>query len=86
MPWQTRDNSALCSHRIALHLIDSLHHHGGRSTAAVADSSNTILTRLELMEQCSQDARARTSKRMTQRDGATQRVYVGILETKNLYR
>lgn len=85
MPWQSHNNSALCSHRITLHLVDPLNDHGGRSATTVADSSNTILTRLELVEQCRQDARAGASERVSQRDGATQRVYIGVLKTKNLY-
>lgn len=64
--------------------FDSLHNHSSGCTTTVADGCHTILTRLQLMEECGQDARTGTSQGVTKRNGTAQEIDLGILETEDL--
>ena len=61
----------------SLRYFNPLHHHGGGCSTAVADGCNTILPRLQLVEQGGQNSRARAPKRMTKSNGSTARIDVG---------
>ena len=49
-----------------LHTLDSLYDNSGGCTTSVADSCDTILSWLELVEKGGKDARTRTSKGMAE--------------------
>jgi hypothetical protein len=59
---------------VSLHLVHPvqfLHNDSSGSATSVANSSNTILARLQLMQQCNQDTRAGATKSMAERDGSS---------------
>jgi hypothetical protein len=85
-----RCDSAKLRLRIALLCLtllntrDPLHDHRRSRTAAIANSCNAILARLQLMQQSRQDPRARTSQSMAQGDSTTKQIDFGGFETQNL--
>lgn len=64
--------------------LNPLHHHRRRRSPAVTDGGDTVLARLELMQQRRQDPRAGAAERVAERDGATEEVDVSEFETENL--
>lgn len=67
-----------------LHAFNSLYHHGGRSTTTVANGGDAIFSWLQLVQQGGENSRTGATKRMADRDGATQEVHIGVLQTEDL--
>lgn len=65
--------------RSLVNLVQLLYDHGASSTAAVADSSHTILAGLQLVEQCNQNTRAGTAQSVSNGDRTSKKVDLGIL-------
>lgn len=74
----------ISSHLSLVNLVQLLYNHGTSSTAAVANSGDTILTGLQLMKQCDQNARARATQSMSNGDGTSKKVDLGVLQAENL--
>lgn len=67
-----------------LDLVEFLDNNSRGSTAAVANSCNTVLAWLQLVKKGGQDTRAGATERMAERDGAAELVDAGVLEAEDL--
>lgn len=69
-----------------LDLVQFLHNQGCRRAASVAYGCDTVLARLKLVKQSRENARSGAAERVTERDGATERVDTGVLQSEDLHR
>jgi hypothetical protein len=74
----------LPTHMNLLHRVNPLNYHRSRCAPSVADCCHSVLSGLQLMEQCRQDPRPRIAECMTEGDGTTEEVDIGVFEAKDL--